>query len=312
MSGSSGYADAPVAPRSGGDHHRGFLTVPLHRGAAVPPEATVIALPGNCEREMQVTLRWDEEDNIVQGKLTGKGVLVPHPDIDRTPGVNYFPNPFWPEIEDIHGGRYQFWIISEGPLLDFYYDGTTKDLLGSALDFPSPPPGSTTVSLPTVRAIGTNFFQPDKHGDVDLEFSFEYDKMVRGDLPDWAEVLEGFPPPNLCQSNRFRVDLSTIRGYARTLPASQAKRFSDYLRSGFFVSITIEPPQYYTFPPLDHLFSTYSNGTQFGGTIPRGYAWDIDANFMNVAPPLKPFGGQGQCTDYFTGVHTKGLNFCNP
>lgn len=310
--GSSGVAGSPVQAQSGGDHREGFMKVPLYRGAGVPPEATVIALPNNCEREMQATLRWSEEDNSVRIKVTGKGVLVPHPSVDRTPGVNFFPNPFWPEIEDIVNGRYQFWIISQAGILKFYYDATTRDLLGSELDFATPPPGSIAIDLPSVRAIGSPFFQPDEDGDVDLEFTLAYDRTVRGDLPAYAQVVEGFPPPNLCLSDPNRIDLSTIRGYARTLPASEAVSFADYLRSGFFLSITIEPPEYYTFPPLDHLFSTYSNGTQFGGVIPRGYAWDIDATFGNVAPPIRPFAGAGACEDFFTGVHTKGLNFCSP
>ena len=312
LTGSSGHANAPVTAKSGGNYRKGFMTVPLYRGVAVPPEATVVALPGNCEREMKVTLRWDEEENEVKIKLTGDGVLVPHPNVDRTPGVNYFPNPFWPEIEDIVGGRYQFWIISQAGLLDFYYDASTLDLIGSALDFPSQPPDTIAVALPTVRAIGTPFFQPDSNGDVDFEYTFEYDNMVRGDLPSYAEVVEGFPSPNLCLANQYRVDLSTLRGYAKTLPASEAKSFSDYLRAGFFLSITIEPPQYYTFPPLDHLFSTYNNATQFGGAVPRGYMWDIDATFGNVAPPIRPWPGHGQCVDWFTGVHTQGIDFCNP
>ncbi len=312
IQGSSGFADAPVIAKSGGDHHKGFMTVPLYRGVGVPPEATVIALPNNCEGQIEANLRWDEATNEVKVKLRGKGVLVPHPNIDRVPGVNYFPNPFWPEIEDISNGRYQFWIISQGELLDFYYDGTTLDLLGSEIDFPSPPPGSITISIPSVRAIGTDFFQPDANGDLEFDFTFAYDKMVRGDLPQFAQVVEGFPTPNLCYSNQYRVDQSYLRGYARTLPASEAKNFADYLRNGFFLSITVEPPEYYTYPPLDHLFSTYSNATQFGGAVPRGYTWDLDAAFMNVAPAIRPWPGQGQCVDWFAGVHDKGNDFCNP
>jgi len=312
LTGASGHANAPVTARSGGNYKKGAMTVPLYRGAALPPEATVITLPGNCEREMKVTLRWNEEENLVKVRVTGDGVLVPYPNVDRTPGVNYFPNPFWPEIEDIVGGRYQFWIISQAGLLDFYYDAATLDLIGSALDFPSSPPNTITLTLPSVRAIGSPFFQPDSNGDVDFDFTFQYDNMIRGDLPSYAEVIEGFPPPNLCLADPFRVDRSTIRGYAKTLPASEAKPFSDYLRAGFFLSITIEPPQYYTFPPLDHLFSTYSNATQFGGAIPKGYTWDLDASFMNIAPPIRPWPGHGQCVEWFGGVHTQNIDFCNP
>jgi hypothetical protein len=36
---------------------------------------------------------------------------------------------------------------------------------------------------------------------------------------------------------------------------------------------------------------------------------DIEAAFMNIAPPIRPWAGAG-CSQYFEPMHTKGLDFC--
>ena len=90
-----------------GTYEKGKLHVNLYRGAAVPLELSVIPTPDNCNNHIDLDLKWDEEKNEVTVHLKGKNVLEPFPDVDRTPGVNFKPNPHFPEPEDIVDGRYQ-------------------------------------------------------------------------------------------------------------------------------------------------------------------------------------------------------------
>lgn len=66
--GTLSVAGPHVGPRASGDHHKGSFKVPLFRGFAVQPEGTVLELPNNCEREMQLEVRWNEENNQVTVK----------------------------------------------------------------------------------------------------------------------------------------------------------------------------------------------------------------------------------------------------
>ncbi|MCH9683377.1 MAG: hypothetical protein K0V04_18215, partial [Deltaproteobacteria bacterium] len=84
----------------------------------------------------------------------------------------------------------------------------------------------------------------------------------------------------------------------------------DYLRGGMLFDVTIEPPQYFQEPPRTTLSATYSGATAVAGGVPRGWTFDIDAAFMNVAPPIRPWSGAGSCEDVYAGVHTLGLDFC--
>lgn len=297
-------------PSAGGDLHKGKIKMPLLRGAAMQPEVTVIAPLGQCDSQIDMTIKWNEQADWVKVRLRGDHVLERKPDIDRTPGVNFFPNPFWPEPEDIVDGRYQFWFISPGENIIFYYDYVTLDLLGSEYDFPTPPP-AIAIPIPGVNVMGSQFFQPDANGDLDVTLTWNYSAMTRGDRPEFAHHRVSFPPTNLCENNRYRYDLSTTRGViSDPLPAAEALPFSEYLRNGSIFNITIEPADYFVEPPLDTQTSAYSNASTFGGGIPAGHTLDIDAFFMNVAPGIRPWEGAAVCGDFFTGVHTKNLNFC--
>ncbi len=309
--GSTVLADRPSEISSSGNYHKGTLSLPLIRGAAMQPEVTLVTTPGNCERQIDMSVRWNEEEDWVKVKLRGKGVLVPYPNVPRTEGVNFFPNPFWPEAKDIVGGRYQFWFIAPAGDITFYYDATTLDIMGSQYEFPTPPPGAIPLTIPSVKLIGSEFFEPDENGDLDVDFTFQYSAMGRGDLPDYSHHIASFPPFNLCEAHPYRYDLSSTRGYfSPPRPKSEALSFSDFLRNAMNYAITTEPPSYYVFPPRDTQIITYSNSSLFGGGIPRGYTWDLDAAFMNIAPGIRPFPGAGSCTEHYSGVHTKNLNFC--
>lgn len=307
-------ADQPLTEGlSYGDVHKGKMSVPLRWAAALAPETFAPAQQGNCEGIINLTMTWDEDDDEVKVKLKGKNVLTPYPNVDRVPGVNFSPNPFFPETEDVVGGRYQLWLISPAEEITLFYSGATGDLLGSEHDLGAQPPGSFPVHTVATKVVGSKFFQPNSHGDVDVEFEWSYSAMVRLDRPEYSHLFATFPPPNTCGFNRFRYDLSTTRPLiTNPRPASEARPFSDYYRNGFIFQITIEPAQYFHEPPLDTMIATYNNATTIAGLVPPGYAVDIDATFMNVAPPIKPHPSGGQCVDVFSGFHTKGLNFCNP
>jgi hypothetical protein len=303
-------ADSPnETPFSIGGDSVGLLHLPLHRGDIAPFELTVVATPNNCETNPTLDLSWDQAKNIVDVHITGKGVLPYRPNVFRTEGVDFFPNPFIHQPKDIIGGRHQFWVITPGRDLTFYYDPATLNLMGSDLDFATPP-SPISISLPTLLALGSPFFQPEPNGDVDFEYTIPYDHMVRGDAPDFSHIYVSFPPPNLCQINPFRIDQSTLRPYAGpTRPASEALSFSQYLKGGLVFDWTIEPAEYFVLPPSVTWLATWSNVTVFGGGIPKNWAFDIEAVFMNVAPPIRPWAGAGSCTNFYYD-HQRTNNFC--
>lgn len=293
-----------------GTYDRGHMSVPLYRGVAVPFELTVIATPNDCGGSMKASLTWSEEENWVRVHITGKAALEPHPDVVRTEGVNYFPNPFWPEQKDIHDGRYQFWIITPSEELLYYYDPQTLDLLGSEKDFDTPPP-AIPVPIPTLIGVGSPFFEPDADGDVDFTWTFPYDHVVRGDRPDLGHHYFTFPPTNLCEANPYRYDLSTTRGYVSApQDPSEARTFGDYLAGGLVFDVTVEPPEYPTEPPLTTMVATYSNSTLFGGSVPKGWIMDFDHIFGNLVPAITPWSDRDRCEDWFRPQHTPHINFC--
>jgi len=297
--------------QSKGTYEKGKLEIPLYRGAAQPLELAVIPTPNNCQGHVDLKLEWDEEENWVKVKLKGDNVLERFPDIDRTPGLNFNPNPWFPEPEDIVDGRYQFWIVTNGRMLTFWYDPSSLDLLGSELDFEDgPPAGAIPVPFPTLRLFPSPFFQPKANGDLNFEWTFSYDHVVRGDLPHLTEYYLTFPPPNLCQVNPYRIDQSHLRPYgSKPLPASEAPSFGEYLRGGFIFDITVEPAAYFTDRAIQTGIGSYQQTTMVG-TIPNGQTLDIDAVFGNVAPPFRPWPSAGSCELYAPPFHNPDANFC--
>ncbi len=307
-------ADIPIVPTGVGDSDTGSIVMPLHRGAAVPYELTVAATPDNCQNELNLEITWSKSKNKVWVHLFGHHVLQPYPTVTRTLGVDYTPNPFFPEAKDVVGGRYQLWMIAGGGAnITLYYNAQTLDLMGTEYDFPTPPPNGIPVVFPTLRLTPTDFFEPDSHGDVDVHWSFAYDKVLRQDAQQYSHHLVTFPPTNLCKANLFRFDLSTLRPLITApLPASEAVSWGDYVKDGMLFDVTIEPPTYYLNPPRTTLIATYSGVTAVGGTVPHGWTLDLDAVFGNVAPPIRPWEGAGSCSNWFKPAHTPNINFCGP
>ncbi|MCA9693102.1 MAG: hypothetical protein KC636_26130 [Myxococcales bacterium] len=301
----------PDAPYSKGTIAKGEMKVPLFRGTAVPFELTVPATPNNCENPLELAIKWDAEDNEVKVHLTGEGALEPYPDYFREEGVNYFPNPFHPESKDVIDGRYQLWLISTaGPMLTFYYNPETLDLMGSELDFDQPPP-AIPVAFPTLYLVPTPFFQPKANGDVDVKVTYAYDGMLRGDLPQFSHFFVTFPPHNLCFANPYRLDLSSLRPYlSDPRPADEARPWSDYLKGGMLFDVTAEPSDYHVWPPRVTFLGTHQGSSAVAGGVPDGWSMNIDAAFMGVAPPIRRWIGAGKCEDTFEPQHTPNINFC--
>lgn len=305
-------AGKPDGPYSKGNLEEGELYQPLYRGNAVPFELSVTTTPNDCANPLDMTLKWDADDNELTVKIEGEGALEPHPNYYRTEGVDFFPNPFNPEVEDVIGGRYQLWLISaSGPMLVFYYQLPSLDLVGSELDFEVPPPNTIAAAFPTLYLVPTPFFQPDEDGDVDEEFTYDYDAMVRGDRPDLAHFYVTFPPHNLCYANPDRLDLSTLRPYlSDPRPAAEARPWTDWLRGSMLFDVTVEPPEYHVEPPRVTFLGTHQGTTAVAGGVPDGWKLDIDAAFMGVAPPIRPWQGAGLCEQTFEPIHAPGINFC--
>jgi hypothetical protein len=308
--------DAQAAPPKDGavgkgTLEKGSIDLQLYRGAVVPFEITVIATPNECNSHLDLNISWDESKNEVRLRMRGKNALEQYPSIDRTLGENYLPNPHFPEPEDFDDGRYQLWIVgAAGPVMPFYYDIETLDLLGGAPDFETPPVPAIPVPFPTLYMFSTPTFQPKKNGDVKVDWTFPYDSPHRGDRPEYSYHVVTFPPPNLCGANPFRLDLSTLRPWiSDPLPREDARPWSDYLRGGLLFDVTVEPSEYYVEPPITTLVATYSGGTAVGGGVPRDWQLDIDAAFAGLAPPIRRWEGAGKCEDTFQGFHF-GPNFC--
>jgi len=312
----TGEADQPPPlPTSKGDTAEGRMQLQLRRGTIVPPELLSFSVLQNCEAEATLTLTWNEEENWVKVHVKGDNVLIPHPDVDRTEGVDYAYNQWWEEPEDIQGGRYQLWIIMQSNTFTFYYDAQTLDLLGSEFDFPNGPPQQPFIPLhlPGAYIVPTDFIYPDEDGNIDFEQVWPYDAITRGDLPQFTHSIASFIPHNLCTANPFRYDLSTTRPYATPArPASEALSWGDFLKAGMIFDITIEPPSYYLYPPISTNIGAIGNASNVPGTVPPGWTIDWDATFGNVAPPIIPFGGAGSCEPYQGPPHIRSFNQCLP
>ena len=307
-----GEATQPTLPAfSLGNTEQGVMSFTLRRGALVPPEFMVYTTP-DCDGELRVQINWNEDRNKVRLRVWGRNAVHPHPNLDRTPGVDYFPNPFFPEPEDITDGRYQLWIIMQGTPATFYYSGQTLDLLGSDFDFPTPPPQSIPIRIPTAYLVPTDFIEPNEHGDIDFVQEWDFDEMVRGDLPEYGHLASTFVPPSLCVANPFRVDLSTLRPYASDpVPADQALTWADFLEGGLMLDFTLEPATYHRYPPLATNVGVLSALPMMGGEIPPGWSTNFKDILGNTAPPIRPFPGRDSCEPYFEPQQIGPTNNCS-
>lgn len=283
---------------------RGALSLMLHRGAYTPFETSVIATPNNCAARLELDLAWDQDRDKVRVRLRGKKALPLAPHVERSEGVDFSPNPQFPEPEDIYAGRHQLWISgAAGPITAFYYDATTHELLGGGPDF-SPPEDAISLEFPTTYMFSSPFFQPSSKGDVNLDWSFPYSSPHRGDRPEFSYHLYAFVPPDLCNIDPYRIDKTSLRPWiSEPLPREDAKPWSDYLSGGLLFHVSVEPGAYFTEPPRTTSIASYSGATTLGGGVPRDWKLDLDAALAGLAPPIIQWTGAGQCEQHFDGFH---------
>jgi hypothetical protein len=308
-------ADAALAPYSQSSD-RGSISLELHRGGFLPFEATVLPTPKQCRGHLDLELAWDQARNRVRVRLTGKQALVRKPSVDREAGVDFLPNPWFAEPEDIDGGHYQLWIVgAAGPRWEFWYDGETLELLGGGPDFEAPT-GAIPRSYPTFHLITSPTFDPKPSGNVRLDWSFAYDSAHRGDQPEFAHHTLAFVAPDLCHVDPWRVDKTTLRPWVSdAYPRAEARPWSDYVRGGLLFNVVLVPDDDHGWgqqvtPPLS-LVSTYSGATVLGGGVPRDWSLDLDAAFAGLAPPIQRWAGAERCQQEFAGFHT-GDDVCEP
>lgn len=303
---------APTAPFTQAAD-RGSLRLPLHRGGFVPFEATILATPDDCSGPLDLALDWDQAKNQVRVRLRGERALTRAPSVDRQLGVDYQPNPWFAEPEDIDGGRYQLWIVGAGgPMWEFWYDPETLALIGAGPDF-SPPVGAIALRYPTFHVITSPVFEPSASGRVRLDWSFPYDSAHRGDRPEYAHHTLAFVPPDLCHLDPWRVDQTTLRPFVSPAYArDEARHWSDYTRGGLLFEIVVVPDDLDPAdPPPLSLVATHSGATVAGSGVPEGWALDLDAAFAGLAPPIVPWVGRDRCQAEFAGFHV-GANVCEP
>ena len=207
----TGVDDALVAPVWTGDYAEGSVFTPLWRGASSGIEDFVYAPPGADCRGLKgtVLVDWSKSQNRVHFLLKLRG-LPPHPSVQRTQGVDWFPDPFHQAPKDIADGAYRFWaIFTNTRIASLYYDAQTLDLLGSEFEFPSGRRRGRFRSLFRSRGSSpTQRMRPDKNGFIIHEFDLRYDRVtVEGGYVQRGvrrlcavELVSGFPGAALARA----------------------------------------------------------------------------------------------------------------
>ncbi|MBC7170887.1 MAG: hypothetical protein H5U40_00580, partial [Polyangiaceae bacterium] len=67
--------DIFIPPLLVGSVDRGYMRTELYRGASVPDEIVVAATPGDCKNNLKLEIAWDEAQNNVRVRLTGRNAL---------------------------------------------------------------------------------------------------------------------------------------------------------------------------------------------------------------------------------------------
>jgi hypothetical protein len=305
-----------------GDDDKGTLYAPLWRGAFPGVEDYVYAPSDHDCTKAKSTLRidWNRATNKVDILIKGRA-FPRRPDVRRTEGVDWFPDPFHNAPKDIHEGGYRMWMLMGSPTRQagFFYDPTTLQLKGSDFDFPNgPPPGLIRNAFPVISMSGSTLFDPDSQGFVVHEWKTAYDH-VTVESGTYGRAWGTFVPVDLCQAAPLQPGISQLRPYASPWqPLNTAPRWDEMLHAGLGFDIQIDertdPNDQYG-GNLPYVFSGISylgNMTALQGGVPNGHANSILAAFQNVAPAIFPVpGGNGRdCRPYLHEPHVTAPRFC--
>lgn len=314
--------DEIIAPVWVGDFDKGQMFSPLWRGNSPAIEDYVPAPPdGDCSKlKCTVRIDWDKAKNDVAYHIKCKGLMY-KPAIQRTENVNWWPNQFHDAPKDIQEGGYRLWTLFgkvnnvEVPV-HFYYNPQTLKLIGSSFDFPTQPPGTIDLVLPTARIIPSLIFHPDKKGFAAHEWHTAYDHVtVEGG--SYSYVAVGFPPHDLCQSLPLQPAASQLRPYASPWqPAAAGPSWAEVLEGGLTFDMTIDE----TLEPLPGGVAPYgysgvafiSNSPFVQGGIPNGHSFSLLAAFTNSPPLHRPVpGGNGKnCQGFVYDPHVNVPRYC--
>jgi hypothetical protein len=316
----TGLDDALLAPEWTGDYDEGSLFAPLWRGASSAIEDFVYAPPGGDCRPLKGTVRvdWSKAQNRVHFSLKVRAAPL-HPVVQRTDGVDWWPDPFHQAPKDIDDGAYRFWIVfTNTRLATLYYDGRTLDLLGSEFEFTSgPPPGSIPISIPVTGLFASQRIRPNAAGYLFHEFDIRYDRVtVEGGT--FSVAYDTFPPLNLCQGFPALPTLGQQRPWvSRWLPADAGPSWAEVLRSGLAFDTTIDETRVYPgfgdYFPYIHSGATFvGNGVSVQGGVPNGWRLSIPSVIQQVAPLIRTIdGGNGAaCRSYVNDPHVDAPFFC--
>lgn len=250
----------------------GTIDIPLRLGLANPNEV-LIEEPIQCRPEAKARAR------ITYSKRKNKVVLeawydgLPYRMSYRRPtDISTKYNRFPQEVKD---GKWQIWFV--GRMLSFrttfYYDATTRELLGHPHDLPNgPPPNSIPVQLPALHMIGTPIFEGTPDGKAHVRFEYRYDQML--DEVGTGGVYYSYAPRTLCEPDGYGV-YYTNGG----LPPSEALNFDQVLQSiwsghGMMVATSLEPdpkPEY--LKARDNLMITWAG--MYPINVPEGVEFDL-------------------------------------
>ena len=213
-----------------------------------------ISLPGELNIEepsmlkggAHVDIKYSKKANTVKVHLTAKGLPYRHTFTKNFNDSTQF-NPQLTQLADAH---WQFWLFGTtfGRYHELvYYDATTLAILGTQWDFapytstPFPAAG-TYISAPVngIRMICSPEFEGKPNGDLDFEFTLQYDHIA--DAVGSPGVVNLVMPFSLCEPDGLSNYWSSVR-----LPDSMFMTWDYYLQSvwngeGIGSVFTAEPP----------------------------------------------------------------------
>jgi hypothetical protein len=316
------WDDRIIAPIWLGTNAKGTLYSPLWRGNSPAIEDFVPTPPGQDCSKLKGTIRidWDQTANTVHFLIKYRG-LMPHPVIHRTEGVDWFPNPFHNAPKDIEDGGYRLWSIfsrvnNVKVPVNFYYDPSTLQLLGSDYDFPNGPPSPVFLTLPTAVIIPSLLFHPDRAGFASHQWTTQYDH-VKVEGGGFSHIAVGFVPHDLCEAAPLQPVISQLRPYVSPWqPPAAGPSWLEFLQGGLTFDTTIDTttdllPQ--GVAPYGYSGVAFISNSPFvQGGIPNGFSFDLPSAFVNVAPVFRVVpGGNGlNCQPFVYSPHVTAPRYC--